>query len=223
MKYSKVKSSDVITVISNAKIKNIIFRYLEKPFNGIAKERLYSLFAAKYLMDNKKEVSDSVKLVLPSYIEDSANEVNKYLKSVYDNAKCYNYFTLNKNKVSLKEAINISLSSIFDKTVIFNNEQVNKNNISSVTSKARNIIVDDILDTGRTLKAVKELLIAHGAKSVKVCVLLDKPEGRKEGITADYVGGIVPNEFVVGYGLDYNDLYRNLPYVGVLKDEIYSK
>ena len=68
------------------------------------------------------------------------------------------------------------------------------------------IIVDDILDTGRTLKAVKELLIAHGAKSVKVCVLLDKPEGRKVGIEADYVGGRVPNEFVVGYGLDYNDL-----------------
>lgn len=85
------------------------------------------------------------------------------------------------------------------------------------------IIVDDILDTGRTLKAVKELLIAHGAKSVKVCVLLDKPEGRKVGISADYVGGNVPNEFVVGYGLDYNDLYRNLPYVGVLKDEIYQK
>ncbi len=55
------------------------------------------------------------------------------------------------------------------------------------------IIVDDILDTGRTLKAVKELLIAHGAKSVKVCVLLDKPEGRKVGIEADYVGGRVPN------------------------------
>lgn len=85
------------------------------------------------------------------------------------------------------------------------------------------IIVDDILDTGRTLKAVKEVLIAHGAKSVKVCVLLDKPEGRKVGIEADYVGGNVPNEFVVGYGLDYNDLYRNLPYVGVLKDEIYTK
>ena len=85
------------------------------------------------------------------------------------------------------------------------------------------IIVDDILETGRTLKAVKELLFAHGAKSVKVCVLLDKPEGRKYEIDADYVGGMVPNEFVVGYGLDYNDLYRNLPYVGVLKDEIYSK
>ncbi len=84
------------------------------------------------------------------------------------------------------------------------------------------IVVDDILDTGKTLKAVKELLIANGAKSVKICVLLDKPEGRKENITADYVGGNVPNEFVVGYGLDYNDLYRNIPYVGVLKDEIYK-
>lgn len=143
---SKLKSSDIINILSNAKIKNVIIRYVDKPFNGIAKDRLYSLFAAKYLMDNKKEVSDTVKLVLPSYIEDSANEVNKYLKSVYDNAKCYNFFTLNKNRVSLKEAINVSLSSIFDKTVNFNNEQVNKNNISSVTSKARNIIVDDILD-----------------------------------------------------------------------------
>jgi len=88
---SKAKSSDIINIISNAKIKNVIIRYVDKPFNGIAKDRLYSLFAAKYLMDNKKEVSDTVKLVLPSYIEDSANEVNKYLKSVYDKAKCYNF------------------------------------------------------------------------------------------------------------------------------------
>ena len=94
---AKLKPSDIINIISNSKVKNIIIRYVEKPFNTIAKDRLYSLFAAKYLMDNKKEVSDSVKLVLPSYIEDSANEVNKYLKRVYDNAKCYNYFTLNKN------------------------------------------------------------------------------------------------------------------------------
>ena len=143
---SKAKSSDIIEVISNAKIKNLIIRYVDKPFNNIAKERLYSLFAAKYLMENKKEVSDTVRLVLPSYIEDSTSEVNKYLKSVYDNARVYNSFTLNKNKVSLKDAINKSLSSVFYKTVIFNNEQVNKNNISSVTSKARNVIVDDVLN-----------------------------------------------------------------------------
>lgn len=85
------------------------------------------------------------------------------------------------------------------------------------------VIVDDILDTGRTLKAVKELLLSIGAKSVKLCVLLDKPEGRVVDIEADYVGGLVPNEFVVGYGLDYNEHYRNLPYIGVLKESVYSK
>ena len=85
------------------------------------------------------------------------------------------------------------------------------------------IIVDDILDTGRTLKRVVELFEHRKANSIKLCVLLDKPEGRIVNIKADYVGGLVPNEFVVGYGLDYNELYRNLPYIGVLKEEIYSK
>lgn len=85
------------------------------------------------------------------------------------------------------------------------------------------IVVDDILDTGRTLHAVVQLLKARGAKTVKLCVLLDKPEGRAVPIYADYVGDLVPNEFVVGYGLDYNEKYRNLPYIGVLKEEVYSK
>lgn len=85
------------------------------------------------------------------------------------------------------------------------------------------ILVDDILDTGRTLQAVKEVLFSLGAKSIATCVLLDKPEGRVVDIAADYVGTNVPNEFVVGYGLDYNEYYRNLPYIGVLKEEIYSK
>ncbi len=85
------------------------------------------------------------------------------------------------------------------------------------------IVVDDILDTGRTLQEIKNLFLKRGAKSVKLCVLLDKPEGRQTDIQADYVGGLVPNEFVVGYGLDYNERYRNLPYIGVLKEEIYSK
>ncbi len=84
------------------------------------------------------------------------------------------------------------------------------------------IIVEDILDTGRTLFEIKKLMIEKGAKSVSLCVLLDKPEGRKVNINADYVGGIVPNEFVVGYGLDYNEKYRNLPYIGVLKEEVYK-
>lgn len=85
------------------------------------------------------------------------------------------------------------------------------------------ILVDDILDTGRTLDAVRKLLLSNGAKSVTLCVLLDKPEGRVVDITPAYVGGLVPNEFVVGYGLDYNENYRNLPFIGVLKKDVYSK
>lgn len=85
------------------------------------------------------------------------------------------------------------------------------------------ILIDDILDTGRTLDSVRKMLLEAGAKSVTICVLLDKPEGRKVDITPAYVGGLVPNEFVVGYGLDYNEHYRNLPYIGVLKEEVYSK
>ena len=85
------------------------------------------------------------------------------------------------------------------------------------------IIIDDILDSGRTLQEVKKLIFKRGAKSIKLCVLLDKPEGRVVDIEADYVGGLVPNEFVVGYGLDYNEKYRNLPFIGVLKEEIYTK
>ena len=84
------------------------------------------------------------------------------------------------------------------------------------------IIVEDIVDTGRTLNTVVELLYSKGAKSVKVCSLLDKPDRRIVDITADYVGFKIPNEFVIGFGLDYNQKYRNLPYVGVLKEECYK-
>ena len=146
---NRLKVSQIVEVLNRSNLKNIIIRYTDKNFSVMAKERLYSIFAANYLLDSKKEVSDSVKLVLPSYIEDSSTEVNNYLKSIYSEAKCYNFYTLNKNKTSLKECINISLSEIFNKTVIFNNEQVNKNNISSVTSKARNLIIDDILSNNK--------------------------------------------------------------------------
>lgn len=85
------------------------------------------------------------------------------------------------------------------------------------------IIIDDILDTGRTLNEVIKILYNKGAKSVNVCVLLNKPQGRVVNVEAKYIGDIVPNEFVVGYGLDYNEQYRNLPYIGVLKEEVYLK
>ena len=83
------------------------------------------------------------------------------------------------------------------------------------------LIVEDIIDTGRTLKYLKGMFEAREAASVKIVTLLDKPSGRVTGLTVDWTGFDVPDAFVVGYGLDYRENYRNLPYVGVLKEEIY--
>ncbi|PKR82919.1 hypoxanthine phosphoribosyltransferase [Heyndrickxia camelliae] len=85
------------------------------------------------------------------------------------------------------------------------------------------LIIEDIIDSGLTLSYLVELFRYRKAKSIKIVTLLDKPTGRKADIEADYVGFIVPDAFVVGYGLDYAERYRNLPYIGVLKPEVYSK
>ena len=85
------------------------------------------------------------------------------------------------------------------------------------------IIVEDIVDSGRTLRQVVDLLNFRGAKSVEVVTLLDKPLGRTVEFVPKYIGVTIPKEFVVGFGLDYEDKYRNLPYVGILKPEVYSK
>lgn len=85
------------------------------------------------------------------------------------------------------------------------------------------LVVDDILDTGKTLRSVTAKLGELGPASLKTCVLLDKPERRVGQFVADYVGFVIPNLFVVGYGLDYDERYRNLPFVGVLKPHVYSE
>ena len=85
------------------------------------------------------------------------------------------------------------------------------------------IIVEDILDSGNTLAYLKQYLMNKGAASITIVTLLDKPARRAKAITADFAGFVVPDEFVVGYGLDYAQKYRNVPYIGVLKPEVYSK
>ena len=86
------------------------------------------------------------------------------------------------------------------------------------------VIVEDILDSGRTLAYLKNVLCARNPASIKICTIFDKPERREiEDIKADYVGDRVPDEFIVGYGLDYAQKYRNLPFVGILKREVYEK
>lgn len=84
------------------------------------------------------------------------------------------------------------------------------------------IIVEDILDSGNTLYYLMDVLRARKPASIKICTLLDKPERRTKPITADYSGFTIPDAFVVGYGLDYDEKYRNLPYIGILKPEVYG-
>lgn len=93
----------------------------------------------------------------------------------------------------------------------------------SLPMKGRDVlIVDDILESGQSLAAVAKLMRKRGAKSVKTCALLRKPQAIEKGLAADFMGFDIPDEFVVGYGMDYNHYYRNLPYIAVLKPKVFS-
>ena len=96
---------------------------------------------------------------------------------------------------------------------------LNRSDISSCNI----LVIEDIIDSGRTLSYLTEYLRLNGAKSVRTCTLLDKPSRREVDFQADYVGATIPDEFVIGYGLDYAEKYRELPYVGVLKPSVYEK
>lgn len=85
------------------------------------------------------------------------------------------------------------------------------------------LIVEDVLDSGNTLSHLKKILLDRNPKSVKICTFLDKPSRRTADIKADYVGCEIPDEFVVGYGLDFDEVYRNLPCLGILKRSVYEK
>ena len=98
-----------------------------------------------------------------------------------------------------------------------------KKDLSADIEDRHVVILEDILDTGLTLRHTVDYLMTKHPASLKICTLLDKPDRRKAEIQADYIGFTVPNLFVVGYGLDFDERYRNLPYIGVLKPEAYMK
>lgn len=116
----------------------------------------------------------------------------------------------------------MSVSSYGTGTTSSGQVQITKDLTEDITGR-HVIVVEDILDSGNTLSYLFQLLQARNPASLKLCTLLDKPSRRSKPITADYVGFTVPDEFVVGYGLDYDELYRNLPYIGVLKPQVYEK
>ncbi|MBR4971642.1 MAG: hypoxanthine phosphoribosyltransferase, partial [Oscillospiraceae bacterium] len=127
-------------------------------------------------------------------------------------------------QIKVKSQLDFMWISSYDGTTSTGNMLV-RQDVSADLKGRHVVILEDILDTGRSLKFTYEHLLAKGAASVRICTLLDKPEGRLPGyeINSDYTGFTIPNEFVVGYGLDYNEQYRNLPYVGILKPEVYEK
>ena len=115
----------------------------------------------------------------------------------------------------------MAVSSYGDDTKSSGSVKIIKDLDTDVTDR-HVLIVEDIIDSGRTAQALRELFAAKNAASVKICSLLDKPARREVDTKADYVGIDTPNEFVVGYGLDFRQQYRNLPYIGVLKPEVYQ-
>lgn len=116
----------------------------------------------------------------------------------------------------------MSVSSYGSGTSSTGQVQITKDLSGDISGK-HILVVEDILDSGNTLSYLLHVLSARHPASISLCTLLDKPERREKPITADYVGFTVPNAFIVGYGLDYAEKYRNLPYIGVLKPEIYSR
>ena len=115
----------------------------------------------------------------------------------------------------------IAVSSYENATVSSGRVKINHDLQQDITGRDL-IIVEDILDSGSTLAFLKDYFLTKGASSITIVTLLDKPSRRTKAITADFAGFEVPNEFVVGYGLDYCQEYRNVPYIGVLKPEVYA-
>lgn len=115
----------------------------------------------------------------------------------------------------------IAVSSYQNATVSSGRVKINHDLQQDITGRNL-VIVEDILDSGNTLAFLKDYFMTKGAASITIAALLDKPSRREKAVNADLAGFEVPDEFVVGYGLDYCQRYRNLPYIGVLKPEIYS-
>lgn len=129
----------------------------------------------------------------------------------------------------MMKKIQLPLEAEFMKVSSYNSGTVSSGNISIQLDISRTdladtniLIIEDIIDSGSTLSKIYNHLRNKGATSIKTCTLLDKPSRRVVDFTPDYVGKIIPNEFVVGFGLDYDEKLRNLPYIGVLKPEVYG-
>ena len=125
--------------------------------------------------------------------------------------------------ISLDVTVDFMVVSSYGAGTVSSGQVEIKKDLSDSIEGRDLIIVEDILDSGNTLYYLMDVLRARRPASIRVCALMDKPERRTKPITADYAGFTIPDAFIVGYGLDYAERYRNLPYVGVLRPSVYDK
>ena len=163
----------------------------------------------------KSIVADLAKRIDADYSEDGKNPV---LVGVLKGSVTF--------MTDLMRALTVPAHIDFMRVSSYGNSTVASGNVNIVLDLNRPnlpnediIIIEDIVDSGRTLKYLVNYLIAKGARSVRTVTLLDKPERREVDFVPEYVGKVVPNEFVIGYGLDYAEKYRTLPYVGVIRQD----
>lgn len=175
---------------------------------------------------------DDIKTVFVSEIE-IENIVNSLAKQIEKDYNCKEFVMIGLLKGSMVFMADLMRKIHLDFSVDFivassyigaqSSKKVNISKDVSLDVGGKDVlIVEDIIDTGNTLEFITKHILDKNARSVKVCTLFDKPAGRTANVKPEYIGKTVPNEFIVGYGLDYNEIYRNLPYVGILDPSVYS-
>ncbi len=177
----------------------------------------YSKIFKKILVD-EKEIQNLCKKLGQQIQEDYKDKEPAIFLGLLKG--CHPFMSDLLKNINLKLEVDyMDVSSYFGSTTIQTDVQIIKDMTTSV--KGRDVvIVEDIVDSGHTIKKVKELLEFRKAKSVEIVTIVDKPEGRKVDLKPKYVGKVIPNEFIIGYGLDYNEYYRNFNVIGIPKEEI---
>ena len=174
----------------------------------------------EYILVNEQEIENRIKEI--------ADELNAYYKDEEVIAVCILkgsvpfYWDLIKRLSFPVKFDFMCVSSYGASTVSTGEIKILKDLVVDI--KGKNVlVVEDILDSGNTLYSLKKIFSERSPKDVKICTLLDKPDRRVKDIEADFLGFKIEDKFVVGYGLDYDEKYRQLPYIGVLKESVYTK
>ena len=164
-------------------------------------------------------------------IENIVNRLAKQIEKDYNGREfvvvgllkgCFVFITDLVRKINLDFSIDFMVASSYGSSAKSSGEVTISKDMSVPIEGKDILIVEDIIDTGNTLEFIANYLKAKKAKSVRICTLFDKPQHRVNSLVPEYIGTTIPDEFIVGYGLDYDEKYRNLPYIGVLKPSVYS-